>query len=183
MSHFDIMNSPASGAHLIDASAGTGKTYNISGLVARMIVEYQWPIEDILVVTFTEAAAADLKGRIREMLADVADAFKSGRGKDFFVSRLVSESKDHKKSLRLLNVALQNFDEAPIYTIHGFCQKVLQDNFLECGQLLESELVTDQWRIIREISEDFFRINFYGTSSLFASYCLEKLLPEELSHK
>ncbi|MBU0480239.1 MAG: exodeoxyribonuclease V subunit beta [Proteobacteria bacterium] len=180
MSSFEIMQAPATGAHLIDASAGTGKTYTISGLVVRMLVEYRHPIEEILVVTFTEAAASDLKARIREMIVEAGLAFAGGQAKDGFIASLTEAASDHPAASRLLNSALQNFDEAPIFTIHGFCQRVLQDNFLECGLLLDSELITDQQAFVREIAEDYFRKKLYKTSLLFATYCLNRLLPEQL---
>ena len=76
--HFDLLHSPISGRILVEASAGTGKTYTIAALVVRLIVEKQLEIESILVVTFTEAATAELRDRIRRRLVEALELFSTG---------------------------------------------------------------------------------------------------------
>ena len=69
MTPFDITTAPLDGGvTLIEASAGTGKTYSITGLILRLILEKHLPIRDILAVTFTEAATQELRDRIRRRL-------------------------------------------------------------------------------------------------------------------
>ena len=78
MKPFDLLNAPLAGSNLIEASAGTGKTYNIEGLFIRLVLEMQLPVDQILVLTFTNAATEELKIRIRNKLVQARDAFTAG---------------------------------------------------------------------------------------------------------
>ena len=110
---------------LIEASAGTGKTYTIENLVVRLIRERSdISLENILVVTFTEKATSELKVRIREKLEQESD----GAGPE---------------AAGRLRDALDAFDTASITTIHGFCHTVLREFAFENGALFESEVVDD----------------------------------------
>jgi len=112
---------------LIEASAGTGKTYTIENLVVRLLKERDdVELENILLVTFTEKAASELKVRIREKLEGE-----------------LNNSKDQAKASKKLREALDTFDKAPIHTIHGFCQTVLRDFAFENSVLFESEVIND----------------------------------------
>ena len=75
MQKFDIINTPLTGTNLIEASAGTGKTYAISGQFVRLIIERHFTADQILVVTFTKAATNELKERIRKKLMEAKEAF------------------------------------------------------------------------------------------------------------
>ena len=156
---FDIKAAPLKGTMLIDASAGTGKTYTISSLVIRLLLEKGLTIDEILVVTYTEAAVEDLKSRIRNRIIDGVRAFESMGSDDAFLDEVVG-SLDKTKALRLLNSALRDFDESAIFTIHGFCRRVLNEHSLESGVVFDTSLVTDLHDLLKEITEDFFRINF-----------------------
>ncbi|MEN8134443.1 MAG: exodeoxyribonuclease V subunit beta [Thermodesulfobacteriota bacterium] len=180
---FSIKDAPLSGVMLIDASAGTGKTYTISSLVLRLLLEKGLEIDEILVVTYTEAAVDDLKTRVRQKIIDGVAAFNNGASDDGFLGELLVEVPNHPQALRRLTIALRNFDEASIFTIHGFCRRVLNEHSLESGVLFDSELHTDQHDLLQEITEDFFRLNFYGASSLVASYCLKDFAPSNLMQK
>ena len=180
---FDLLQSPLSGTHLIDASAGTGKTYTISALVVRLLLESKLPLAEILVVTFTEAAAEDLKRRIRQKVRQAIQAFVSGNSEDLFLARLVAGTDDRQESLRLLTLALSCFDEAAVFTIHGFCQRVLAEYSLESGVLFDSELVTDLRDLLREIGEDFFRLNLYEATPLTSAFLLKRFTPATLLQK
>ncbi|MBU0674236.1 MAG: exodeoxyribonuclease V subunit beta [Proteobacteria bacterium] len=178
---FDLLEAPLTGTHLIDASAGTGKTYTIAGLIVRLLVEREVPINEILVVTFTEAATEDLRTRIRGRIMDAGRAFCEGECfDDPFLLALVERVPDHQRAGRLLTAAMRGFDEAMIFTIHGFCRKMLRENSLESGVLFDSELITDQHELFREISEDFFRHHFYGASRLFVRSCGKDFLPDRI---
>ena len=99
---------------VVEASAGTGKTYTIERLVLRLLIDEAVPLDKILVVTFTEKATGDLKNRLRRMLV-----------------RGLQNATD---PVPLVQSALDQFDQAPIFTIHGFCQRLLQEYALEQGQ-------------------------------------------------
>lgn len=112
---------------LIEASAGTGKTYTIENLVVRLLKERNdVELENILLVTFTEKAASELKIRIREKLEGE-----------------LNDSKDKTKTSKKLRETLDAFDKAPIHTIHGFCQTVLRDFAFENSVLFQSEVIND----------------------------------------
>lgn len=175
---FTVLTAPLTGTMLIDASAGTGKTYTIAALVVRLLLERGLELKEILVVTFTEAAAEDLRGRIRQGIKKAAQAFESGTGEDEFLQGLLLSCPDHVRAAARLNLVLRNFDEAAVFTIHGFCQRVLAEHSLETGVLFDSELVTDLREILRRIVEDYFRTSFYDDSVLVVGYCLKFFSPE-----
>ncbi|MCP4683288.1 MAG: UvrD-helicase domain-containing protein, partial [Desulfobacterales bacterium] len=178
---FDLLNSPLEGTNLIEASAGTGKTYAVAGLFLRLILEKNLSANEILVVTFTEAATEELKERIRIRVHEAMEAFSTGEGKDEFLNSLIKKIDDHTNALASLKEAVRVFDETCIYTIHGFCRKMLYENAFESGGLFDTELVTDQEVLKREIVEDFWRMHFYGESPLFVNYALHnKTSPDSL---
>lgn len=161
---FEIGTSPIDpGVMLIEASAGTGKTYAIAGLTVRLIAEYDFSIADILVVTFTEAATRELRERIRSRIREALDFLKSETpGKDEALTAFQPGGEgDVKRAIRSLKNALLSFDEAAIFTIHGFCQRMLRENAFETGVLFEIDLLTDSGPVWRRTVEDFWRSTFY----------------------
>ncbi len=115
---------------LIEASAGTGKTYTLENLVVRLLEERSdIAIENILMVTFTEKATSDLKRRIQEKLLQEIKSAADGKNDD--------------ESVRKIRETLDAFDTASIYTIHGFCHAVLKDFAFENGSLFNNEIVDD----------------------------------------
>ncbi|MEQ1637542.1 MAG: exodeoxyribonuclease V subunit beta [Methylococcales bacterium] len=151
------------GINLLDASAGTGKTYAIAMLVLRFVVEQDIKIEQLLVVTFTKAATEELKDRIRRRLAEARQAIS---GKQTGVDNTIliwlaglSISQDMIK--QRLELALLDIDQAGIFTIHGFCQRVLNEHALESGQLFDSELTSEVNAIKQACADDFWRIQIY----------------------
>jgi exodeoxyribonuclease V beta subunit len=148
------------GTRLIEASAGTGKTYSIALLFLRLVLEEGIPLEEILVVTYTRAATAELKGRIRTFLRMAMKAWRSDEAESPDVLEIVKacrERADADKRLESLRTALLCLDEAAIFTIHGFCQRVLGDNAFETGTAYDAEMVTDQDDFIAEVVLDFYR--------------------------
>ena len=137
---FLITDAPLDGTNLIESSAGTGKTYTIAGLFLRLVAERGVAVNQILVVTFTEAATEELKGRIRRRLHDLLSVLDSrdeleivsGGSKagghvedvadvdDELISALLSRVPLEDIRMRV-EAALLCFDEAAIHTIHGFC--------------------------------------------------------------
>jgi len=170
--NFDLLNSPLEGTSLIEASAGTGKTHTITGLFLRLVLEKGLVVNEILVVTFTEAATEELKDRIRTKLWEAIGAFSGGRDDDAWLNGLLRKTKNPKTALRRLNEALRSFDQAAIFTIHGFCRRMLHENAFESGSLFDTELVTDQEKLKQEIVDDFWRKHFYEASPLFVNYAL-----------
>ena len=175
MKRFDLLHTPLKGRNLIEASAGTGKTFTIAGLFVRLLLEGANPgscrppaVNEILVVTFTEAATRELRDRIRKKIREALDAFTSGESRDPFLRGLLERRPDRGPARELLFGALSSFDEAPVFTIHGFCQRMLQDNPFESGSLFDTRLVTEQHGIYREIAEDFCRKIFFSAPSAVA---------------
>ncbi len=160
---FDVSTTPIeAGATRIEASAGTGKTFTIAGLVVRLLLENDLRIEEILVSTYTELATAELRDRIRKRIRGALTAFEAGPGDDKFLQAICKRHEsDVEAARRKLNAALLSFDQAPIYTMHGFCQRMLKDRAFESGALFDAELMTDQDEVLREIADDFWRRHFY----------------------
>ncbi len=169
----DPLSTPLNGINLIEASAGTGKTYTISTLFIRLLLEKKLTIDKILVVTFTEAATEELRDRIRKRLRDTLLAFQNNGSEDKIISGLLEKHQDYKTVITSLTNAIRSFDEASIFTIHSFCKQMLQDNAFASGVLFDVELITDQNYLLYEIVEDFWRQHFYNASQLFLTYALE----------
>ncbi len=194
---FDITQSPLSGTVLIEASAGTGKTYAISGLYLRLVLEKALEVENILVVTFTVAATGELRerlrGRLRATLSMFDDPRGSACGRDlldlrsryaddplqiFLVERYGSDTEARER----LSRAIRNFDEASIFTIHSFCQRALLENAFESGALFQTELEAADDELLESIAEDYYRKNWYGAPLAFAEYSAsENVTPASLA--
>ncbi|MBU0988357.1 MAG: exodeoxyribonuclease V subunit beta [Proteobacteria bacterium] len=175
MKTFNLLNTPLSGTNLIEASAGTGKTYTIAGLFLRLILEERLLADQILVVTFTKAATAELKERIRNTILQAKSAFSKGSSADTIIDTLVKTHDDPKLAVSLLQRALIDFDKAAIFTIHGFCQRILQENTFETRSLFDTELVSDPSNLCREIADDFWRKHFYDMPAELLGYALKKI--------
>jgi exodeoxyribonuclease V beta subunit len=163
---FDVGATPVEpGSTLIEASAGTGKTFTLAGLYLRLLVQHQLKVEQILVVTYTVAATSELRDRIRRNLAQARTAFAAaaaGRplppdSPPYLAVLIRSEAARWPVVLRDLEAALAGFDQAAIHTIHGFCQRALRDRAFESGSLFDVELVTDLSDLQARAAEDFWR--------------------------
>ncbi len=160
---------PLNGLHLIEASAGTGKTYTISTLYLRFLLgnlldkEKNQPlqVDEILVVTFTQAATEELRDRIRRRIKDARELLLQGHSSDITLTKLLQSCHNKQQALVQLNDALKRMDESAIFTIHSFCQRMLQENAFESGILFDTELLTNESTLTRQIIEDFWRITFY----------------------
>lgn len=177
---FDLITSPLEGTNLIEASAGTGKTYTISGIFLRLLLEKHLEVEQILVVTFTEAATAELKDRILKLLRDAYSAFSSGRFQEEFLKQLVAGHADRKDALFRLENAIRSFDQASIFTIHGFCLRILQEHPFESGNLFDAELSLNQDEFYQEIADDFWREYLYDSSPFFITFLLQKNISPDI---
>lgn len=161
MLHLDL-----SGIKLIEASAGTGKTYTIANFYLRHILAGRTPA-DILVVTFTNAATEELRGRIRLRLFQAQQVLLDRQiTEDDFLGQLSLEFKsleEHQQHTQLLRLqyALRFMDEAAISTIHSFCQRVLQDYALPSFQYFENELLVDDESLWQTAIKDWWRRTSY----------------------
>jgi exodeoxyribonuclease V beta subunit len=172
MTPFDIVTvSLEPGVTLIEASAGTGKTYSITGLTLRLILERHLQIRDILAVTFTEAATQELRDRVRRRLQAALEDLRRGGSKDPIVSTFLTNG-DIPTGIHELDVALQSFDEAQIFTIHGFCQRMLNDYAFESGARFDTALVPDPKPLFQEIARDFWRLRFYRAKPLLPTLAM-----------
>ena len=151
-------SSLAKGINLIEASAGTGKTYAIAMLVLRAVAELGIPVEKILVVTFTKAATEELQGRIRDRLLQARNYLAGGQGgEDPTLQEWTATVADRSQALKRLQLALYDIDRASIFTIHSFCQRMLQEQALESGQLFDADLQADVTALRNQVIEDFWR--------------------------
>lgn len=162
MNGFDPLTIPLRGVALIEASAGTGKTYTLTTLYLRLLLEQGLAVDRILVVTFTEAATEELRDRVHRRLAQALDWLQQGdlearRTKDPVLFELLRRLNDRETACTTLGDALTRLDEAAIYTIHGFCQRVLQEHTFESGAPFDAEFISDETHLRRIAIADFWR--------------------------
>lgn len=179
---------PLQGKGLIEASAGTGKTYTLAALYIRLLLGHQIPaplgVEQILVVTFTEAATMELRERIRSRIRDAREDFLNGSSHDPLISALLDALPDHSRCAGLLESAATAMDQAAIFTIHGFCQRMLHQHAFESGALFHQTLTTDSQTLMRQAVLDFWRRRFYRAPHWLASQLLAVFkTPMELSRE
>ena len=157
------------GSHLIEASAGTGKTFNIQNLFARFIMETDCRVANILVMTYTEAATKELRDRLHSVLADIQWRFS---GKQLEGNKKETRQKQaddliscstatvsREKARGRVELALLEFDSASISTIHGFCQRVLARYAFETGMNFSQELKNNKNAELEARAEDWWRIH------------------------
>jgi exodeoxyribonuclease V beta subunit len=192
MGRFDYTSVSLEGTNIIEASAGTGKTYSLAGIFLRLVLEEKnLPVDKILVVTFTDAATNELRDRIRQRLVDARRALSAERFdelpldlqndyiKECFLAR---DSLWRQEAVRRAGNAVICFDESSISTIHSFCQRVLRENAFEYGSLFNAELVPDQGPILEEILNDFIRRRLYSMDTSLVDEVKDIFLGQSL-HK
>nr|EKU3505759.1 exodeoxyribonuclease V subunit beta [Klebsiella quasipneumoniae]EKU3511081.1 exodeoxyribonuclease V subunit beta [Klebsiella quasipneumoniae] len=165
----DPLRLPLRGERLIEASAGTGKTFTIAALYLRLLLglggEAAYPraisVEELLVVTFTEAATEELRGRIRSNIHELRIACMRGESDNPLYSALLAEIADKDDAAKTLLLAERQMDEAAVFTIHGFCQRMLSLNAFESGMLFEQQLIEDESRLRYQACADFWRRHCY----------------------
>jgi exodeoxyribonuclease V beta subunit len=158
------------GVQLIEASAGTGKTHTITTLFVRLVVEKKLPVDRILVVTFTNAATAELRDRIRKRLREASAAFATGTAQDAALRQLVARSTHRAADMKRLEAALAGVDEAGVHTIHAFCQRVLAEHAFEGGVQPDLELIADVRPLVTEIVHDFVTREFAAAPKAAVEY-------------
>ncbi len=179
----NLLHDSFTGRSLIEASAGTGKTWTLTALYARLLLEKQLSVSQILVVTFTTAATAELRERIRKRLAELLAVYEQGPGSDDLLNRLHAQYPDASSHRRLL-LAVHGFDEAAIFTIHGFCQRALQDAAFEAGGDFDNELTHDDREIIDALLADLWRHELAAAEPEWAAFLVQqKITPQVLRQR
>ena len=168
MRPLDVLALPLAGTHLIEASAGTGKTWTIAMVALRLVVEQGMPVERILVVTYTRAATSELRMRIRNRLREARVAADAGTQDEALAAVLARVSPELARTR--LEVALGDFNRAAVLTIHGFCQRVLHDNAFESGAAYDTELVADMGPLVRPTAQDFWARRLVGAPAAVAAH-------------
>jgi len=170
---------PLHGQRLIEASAGTGKTFTIAALYVRLVLGHgaadsgfgrALSPPDILVVTFTNAATRELRDRIRSRLAEAAQVFRGKADPDPFLQQLLAESdyadaETRALAARKLEQAAEWMDEAAVYTIHSWCQRMLTQHAFDTGSLFRQQLEQDDSELLAEMARDYWRSWCYALSA------------------
>jgi exodeoxyribonuclease V beta subunit len=158
---FDLTGPLPSGTVVLEASAGTGKTYTIAGLATRWVAETDARLPNLLIVTFTRAATAELRDRVRARLVEAADhleAVLAGTAVDTADPVLAGLADGDEARVRVrhrrLSRALTDVDAATIATIHGFCQHVLDGFGIASDLDRDAELVDDLYDLVEEVVDD-----------------------------
>ncbi len=186
MNRLDPLTLPIDGIRLIEASAGTGKTHTIATLYLRLVLGINGAaprrVQEILVVTFTRAATGELRGRVRLRLFEALNVLEgirsgarawpeSGNTLDTplreLLAQIIAEGRRDESIIRL-RLEIASIDDAAIFTIHGFCQRALQEQAFDSGEAFEIELVQDD--SLRELQavQDHWRTRYYGDDVLAA---------------
>ncbi|MGZ7460087.1 exodeoxyribonuclease V subunit beta [Pseudomonas sp. Ma2-10] len=164
---------PLRGSQLIEASAGTGKTFTISALYLRLVLGHgaessgfgrELLPPQILVVTFTDAATKELRERIRTRLAEAARFFRDETpAPDSLIAELRNEYLPEQWSgcANRLDIAAQWMDEAAVSTIHSWCQRMLREHAFDSGSLFTQSLETDHSDLLGEVLRDYWRLFCY----------------------
>jgi len=148
------------GLRLLEASAGTGKTFALAQLVLRYVAEAELGLRQLLVVTFTEAAAAELRDRIGQRLQRALAGLENPdlEPPDPTLAAWLEQQRPRAEKLRArLLLALEELDAADITTIHGFCRRTLQRHALEAGLPPELQLETDKGTLVRQVAHDYWQ--------------------------
>ncbi|MFI4847269.1 MAG: exodeoxyribonuclease V subunit beta [Candidatus Makana argininalis] len=159
---FNSIDLPLFGNILIEASAGTGKTYTISILYLRLILgmiskNHFKPIkaDKILIVTFTELAKNEIKNRIIENINLLYNECIKKKSNNYIIMKLFKKIKNIKIAKLLLIIAKNKINELSIYTIHGFCKKILNKNIVQSGIIFDKEIIEDE-SILKYTSTYYF---------------------------
>ncbi|BBO80405.1 RecBCD enzyme subunit RecB [Desulfosarcina ovata subsp. sediminis] len=176
---------PLHGNRLIEASAGTGKTYTIAALYLRLVLGHGGengfvrPLTppEILVVTFTNAATEELRDRIRCRLTEAAAFFRrQGSGDEYLLSlREAFPEPQWPAKARQLEQAAQWMDESAIFTIHSWCQRMLRQHAFDSGSLFDLELETNEQPLLEEAACDYWRKYFYPLPAALLGELLESI--------
>ena len=157
---------------LIEASAGTGKTFTLVELVLELLLSRGIPLKNILIVTFTDKATTELRMRLRTKLREISNACEN-KLSEFHNVKEGSYWEINKSQMDQVKAALLDFDSVPIYTIHGFCKRMLKEFAFENRQLFDQQL-TDNNLLFPEVFRRYLRKELLSNnnpiSRLFSLY-------------
>ncbi|MFU8784407.1 exodeoxyribonuclease V subunit beta [Aliidiomarina sp.] len=169
-----IRDFPLQGMRLIEASAGTGKTYTLAALYVRLVLGHgeqnTQPVQglamlppQILVVTFTKAATEELRDRIRQRLVAAAQVFRGELAADAVLAEIVADYPPHmhQRCAAQLQLAAEWMDEAAIFTIHGWCQRMLSEHAFDAGTAFAQTMNHDLRELSLQIARDYWRYFLY----------------------
>jgi exodeoxyribonuclease V beta subunit len=182
--HLDPLTLPLWGSRLIEASAGTGKTWTIAALYLRLVLghgeadaegastRYLRPLvpSEILVMTFTRAATRELSDRIRARLLEAARCFRgeaTPKEGDAFLLRLIeaySDGAPRQSAAWRLAMAAESMDDAAVHTIDAWCQRMLREHAFDSGCLFDEELSANERAMLDEAAQDYWRQQLYPLS-------------------
>ena len=180
----DALTFPLHGSRLIEASAGTGKTWTIAALYLRLVLGHGGPDafarpllpSQILVMTFTRAATRELANRVRERLVGAAAYFRGeAKQSDPYLETLASSydsDSERQIAAHRLVLAAETMDEAAIFTIDAWCQRMLREHAFDSGSLFDEELVSDERALFEDAAHDYWRQHVYPMDSA----CLDAVL-------
>ncbi|MGJ7918470.1 exodeoxyribonuclease V subunit beta [Massilia sp. LXY-6] len=173
----DPLTFPLHGSRLIEASAGTGKTWTIAALYLRLVLGhgnaggedngFVRPLlpPEILVMTFTRAATRELSNRVRERLVQAASYFRGeADADDPYLEALAEAYADESARLvaaHRLVLAAETMDEAAVFTIDAWCQRMLREHAFDSGSLFDEELVSDERALFEDAANDYWRQHVY----------------------
>ena len=167
------LDTPLAGGLLIEASAGTGKTYALTTLAARAVVELRLAIDKLLIVTFTIAATGELRARLRRTLRLALDAVASGRSDDAQALALLGrwqQREDMGEAKALLERAVRDLDRANVMTIHGLCQRLLAEFAFEGGVPFGFAVSGDDAGDVRAAVRDYWRRHIVSAPTHLIEY-------------
>lgn len=200
----DVLTLPFTGLNVIEASAGTGKTFTLAALYVRIVLGHipfnrtlqngLLPVQ-ILVMTFTDAATAELRSRIRERLAGAARFFRqlhsnndatSEQKSDAFLDQLSQSINEDQYELAAdrLEIAAQWMDDAAIYTIHSWSSRMLKEHAFDSGALFQQSHAQDSEQMMLRATQDYWRRFLYPLDSEQARQIITIISePEDLLKK
>lgn len=173
----DVLTFPLHGTRLIEASAGTGKTWTIAALYLRLVLGHggehgfarALAPSEILVMTFTRAATRELSNRVRERLIEAGAYFRGELelDDDLLASLAASYASEGARRIAAhrLVMAAETMDEAAIFTIDAWCQRMLREHAFDSGSLFDEELVSDEHALFEDAAHDYWRQNVYPLSA------------------
>jgi len=175
----DPLRFPLHGSRLVEASAGTGKTWTIAALYLRLVLGhggeqgFARPLlpPEILVMTFTRAATRELANRVRQRLVEAAAYFRDEDGApeaDPYLEALAADCGDafsRQQAAHRLMLAAETMDEAAIFTIDAWCQRMLREHAFDSGSLFDEELVADESALFEDAAHDYWRQQVYPLAS------------------
>lgn len=160
---FDVKGFQLEGKKIIEASAGTGKTFSIAILVVRLIIEKRYNVKSILMMTFTKSAAAEMEERIRQFIRDAYLYIQGGNIDNAILKDIINNFADTPEKKNEVASDLRNaileLDQLSVSTIHSFCSSILNEFAFETGQLFDAEPIEDLTFLIEEYVNVFWRKN------------------------